>query len=54
MAKDKLNKIRIQFIVEWPKDLFKTFGIPLKKLFSTFEELIHQVILWFKSPWPWL
>jgi len=53
MAKDKMNKIRVQFIIEWPKGLLRIFGTPLKRLLSTLADLIDQVILWFKT-WPWL
>jgi hypothetical protein len=48
VVKDKVNRIRVQFIVEWPKDLLKVFSAPLKRLFSA---LIKQIVLWIKT-WP--
>lgn len=54
MAKDKVNRIRVQLIVDWPKDLFKAFGIPFKRLISALTDLINQIYLWLKGPWPWL
>ena len=54
MAKDRVNRIRVQFIIEWPKGLLRVFGAPLKKLLSTLADLICQVMLWLKGSWPWL
>jgi hypothetical protein len=51
MAKDKMNRIRVQLIIDWPKDLFKTFGAPLKRLINTLADLINQIYLWFRT-WP--
>ncbi len=51
MAKDNVNRIRIQFTIEWPKDLLKTFGTPLRRLINNLADLLHQIYLWLKI-WP--